>query len=370
MRQPLIVIGIGPRGLGLILRAVKEGVPIIGIDPNPLATWKPPNMIEDMYMRSPITFDLVTFQEDLKDYSLANYVNQEPIVGNQREIESNTTIVHRKTFISYLNDIWNDLKSRINYIPEKVISIEPNRVTLSNNDRIDGTIVSATGSNSRPNIPIWSRRYLTEGRTMEYKRFISKDIPLKSHIGVIGSGQNAAEVAYSLAYKGYRVTILMKHKPKIERYPLPTYKQWKVKSGLGDYFRKLSLEDRKKYLKDIKLWQPSITPYIEDKLTQIGVNRYQVNKVSDLERLSPIDYFILCAGSKTDINNLPLAFNENVYPELPNQPYLSQGFISKNDIYYTGSLAKGYDGPRQGSLISIGITSKEIIDHYRGRWKE
>lgn len=367
MRQPLIIIGLGPRGLGLILRAIQSGIKVVGIDPFPLSTWTPPNIIKDMYMRSPITFDLVTFQKDLQEFSLANYLDEEINIDklNQREVESNITIVHRTDFNNYLKEIWGYIKPRIEYIPEKAISISNRTVTLSNNEVIDGSIVVASGNNSKLNVPIWNRRYISEGKSSNYKRFLDKKVSTKNHIAVIGSGQNAAEVAYDFKKRGYKVTILTKHKSKVDKYPLPTYKDLGVRTALGDYYRRLPLKDKVNYLKDIKKWQPSITPYIDSKLKEFKVNKFTLTGTRDLNRLTPIDYYILCAGFKPNINNVPLEINEDTYELLPNFPILNKGFISNKGIYYTGLLATGYDGPRQGSLISIGETSEEIINHYK-----
>jgi hypothetical protein len=358
----LLIVGAGPRGIGLALRAIHSGIETTIVDPFPLKTWTPPNMLIDMSMRSPIGFDLVTFCSDLKEYSLSYYLGSYNDIQEQKEIEVQHQPISRDIFVKYLNHIWDYVGPRVNYIDKPITQIGKDYVIAGDRKIVTDNIAIALGSPSKLNVPNYARPFVSSDNLLGTKEIILNK-PLGLTIAVIGSGQSSAEHVDYLTPDNKVIWVTNKE-TKVHLYPVPPYSIWGPKSALGDYFSRLKESDKKaalKYMKEVAGWTPSITPSIAKSLEE---KSHLITKVmpQDINTyISKVDKVLLCIGFNTSLDNIPFSIPitkeivKSDYPELNN-------FKSPEGIYFTGDLAKFYDGPRQGSLISIGITSKTIVE--------
>jgi FAD-NAD(P)-binding len=335
------IVGLGPRGLAVALHALRRGLEVRAYDPNPLGGWKS-NNIPDLMMRSPITFDLATYLE--ADYTLANYLQVSTVdttTATQEEIEAEVRRCDRATFEGYLSHCLNRaLKAGLQIVPEKLTIVNGAEPT-----------VIATGDRLGFRLPTWLTNNI---RAKPLTYFIQAEMR-SQRILVIGSGQGAAEAVAYLS-ENNRVTWSSKFH-RVDEYPAPSYKHWKGLSALGHYYRGLtSMSTRLRYLKRVKEWGPSITPYIVNVLSQRDYTLIPVITCSS--DLPEVDYICVATGYK------PILGVEVSYQAyLPNVPLVSEGFSINNNVYVTGPSALYYDGPRQNSLISAGSTAREIIDH-------
>ena len=371
MNKRLIIIGAGPRGLGVALRAIREGIRPIVIDPQPLKTWTPPNILIDMNMRSPIGFDLVSFCPELKEFSLSFYLGSYNDIQQQREIEIQQQPITRQTFLNYLNYVWSYIQGEVDYIADSIISVGKDYVILKKEKLITDFIVLALGPISSLNMPQYARPFLMSDRLLNPKELVT-DVPIGKTIGVIGSGQSAAEYVDYLTPRNKVIWVINKEL-RVDPYPVPSYRLWGEKTGLGDYYRRLQKTDKEyalRYLKQVRQWGPSITKGVADSLESKGEVIKKVSNQEVLKELGTIDSLLLCTGFNPSIENIPLAFKVDRERSSINYPEIVSNFRIKEGIYFTGELAKYYDGPRQGSLISIGLTSKEIVEDILKRDKE
>ena len=364
----ITIIGAGPRGLSVALYALHKNYKVTLIDPKPLHTWTSDYLISDLEMRSPLSFDLVTEVKELQKFSLANYLKLDyTFNSNQTTIEANKTKVTREQFCSYLQWIYSYLQDKITIVKQTVVDVQENKVYLNNSTVIDSNaVVFCTGYQGKPNIPNWLAN--TSMLNKQIKLFTvlqNKNNYLNKKWLVVGSGQGAAETVEYLGNLPSSVTWVTTKQAKASQYPAPTYSNWGSKSALGDYYKKLTnYKDKLDYLKKVKQWQPSITPYIADKLKQVNYQSLQVNSYNDISNLN-VDYVVLAAGITPSINSLPTTtvIPTNFY--LPNFPDIANNFkinLPNCNWYVSGILATAYDGPRQHSLISAGLTAKEIIE--------
>lgn len=361
------IVGAGPRGLSTVLYALYKNYEVNLIDPFPLHTWSSDYLIEDLEMRSPITFDLVTFVEELQDFRLANYLNYNiPFTNNQVSVESCNIKVTRKEFCEYINWIYKLINKKVKVIKDTVIGVEGNNVKLSKGKVIKGdAIIFCTGYKGIDNTPNWLQK-----TSFSNKRILLFDI-LKSPLDylnkkwlVIGSGQGAAEQVDYFSKLNGKVYWAMKKVPKVYQYPAPNYQLWGTKTALGEYYRNLKDNQQKlAYLNKVKEWQPSITSYINNKLNLTNYTQIIIKDYIELQSLD-IDYLSLASGITPSFNTLPVKVPNNFY--LPNFPDITNNFkinYSKSNWYVSGVLATAFDGPRQHSLISAGLTAKEIIEN-------
>lgn len=355
----LVIIGSGPRGLAVALKAClyKDKFNIYVVDKEPTSTWKFPNMLSNMEMRSPITFDLTTFQEQLKEYSLAKFLNKEVKDNTQIEVENNTNFCKREEFIEYLKYIISILvKEGVKFIKREVKIIDNNFISTEIENIYYDYLVIATGKVSQEEK---CPSFLKEKSLISTNDLF--DIDWKDKIiSVIGSGQQSAEVVEYLCSQKASVFWVQKEKPIVNQYPVPSYKEWGIASALGPYYSKTSL-NRFEYLMKVKQWGPSITPYINNLLiTHKYTNIINPSSTSDLH-IS--DYFLLATGFTQDINLLNINFNIKKNINNNKLPDIVNAFQSSShpNIYFTGTLAIQFDGPRQGSIISSGITAHTII---------
>jgi thioredoxin reductase len=362
----LAVLGVGPRGLSVAKYAIERGLSVVMIDDQPLASWRAPNIIPDLEMRSPSTFDLFTYLPDMYEYSLNEYMELNlPYSASQYAVETQGSKVDRATFEGYLKHIFQLTLQGAALIRERVNLIDGNKIRTTFQTIEAKNIVVAFGGCNLGTLPKWIAK--TELKQKEVKlSFLLSESPTNKRICVIGSGQGAAEVTERFAHEN-TVYWITKADPKVTNYPLPTWTEWGPKTGLGGFYRRI--QDwplRLKYLQDIKAWQPSITPYIHRRLQRVSSNIVSLtgNNTSDFQEvLDDIDYIIVMTGLDPDYKLIPTKDPIESYSFMPNFPKLSQGFRTTiPNIHVTGVLAIPYDGPRQGSFISAGLTSKEIID--------
>jgi len=364
----IAIVGAGPRGLSVTLYALYKGHKVTLIDPLPLHTWTSDYLIEDLEMRSPLTFDLVTYLEELQEFNLSKYLDYNlPFTNSQAAIESCNIKVKRKDFCSYLEWVLSYLiNKKIKLIKQTVVSVEGNTVNLANGKFIKGdAVVFCTGYKGKDNIPNWIKNTNLKDKLVKLNTVLQKpeDYFNKKWL-VLGSGQGAAEQVnyFSSDLKG-EVTWVIKKEPKVNQYPAPNYREWGTKSALGSYYRSLNTyKDRLDYLFKVKQWQPSITPYIAAKLKDTNFNKVIVRDYSEVIN-AEIDYISLVTGLIPNSSSLPVEVNTNSY--IANFPDITDTFkvnYPNANWYVSGILATAYDGPRQHSLISAGITAKEIIE--------
>ncbi len=372
----IIIIGAGPRGLAIALQLAYyqkyNNYNCYIIDPNPINTWTYPNIIENITMRSPISFDLTTYIEELQEFSLSKFLGYSlPFSDNQQTIEECKISLNRTQFLFYLNNISKYIEAagiKTKIIREKVISIRTNVVrTIGGRYEADKIIV-ALGNRGEYKIPNWVKKTDLRNKLIPLQNII-KNKPINKTISVIGSGQGAAEIVYSLALDN-KIYWCTNQSIRVSQYPAPSYTEWGIKSALGFYYSTLPVEKKLDYLKQVKEWQPSITPYINSllELPQIKQNITVINPrdTTDLQEVfDNSDYAILATGEEIDLNNFP--FDITLERDINNNsfPKLEKGFksVSHPHISFTGSIAALYDGPRQNSIISSSITAKEILDN-------
>ena len=353
----IVIIGAGPRGLAVALRASLYNYKVTIVDDAPMSTWTFPYMLPDMQMRSPITFDLVTYCPDLKDYSLTSFLNYKVKADSQEEIEACTTYCRRQDFINYLTYIIKILKQRgVVFAKHNACTITKTEVQCGNlSIPYDYLVVAAGRKVQEAKRPV----YLNDAKLISIADLPERQWKSKG-INVVGSGQQAAEIVNYLCEQKADVTWLQKHKPKVSQYPVPSYSEWGVRSALSNYYT--VCPNKLSYLTRVKAWAPSITPYIAERLKTC---RYKVLDNPQSTKDINTDYeFILAAGSNNEVELLNFDFNIDKNLLNPKLPRLTNNFQSTNNpnIFFTGLLAVMCNGPRQGSIISSGDTAKTILD--------
>ncbi len=363
--KKIVVVGAGPRGIAIVLQALSKGFDVTVIDDRPLYTWSYPFLIEDMEMRSPITFDLVSYIPELYEFSLAKYLGYSiPPTTDQRFIESCAIKVHRREFYRYMQFLWEYLLPKVTFIPERITAVTPNQVILSNQILDADAIVITTGCERSKN-PEWMQYTNIRDKVSPLSDLIKADTT-NAKVAVVGSGQGAAETVYFLASKGNQVYWCLKHNPQVSQYPAPAYDSWGYRSALGGYYRRTltNWRDRLSYLGKVKAWQPTITPYIHSKLQTVKYTQITPTSSDDLQPIFEADYVINSTGFNPDASELPCTFEVEREDYLPQFPRLKEGFrIPGTHIHISGILAIGFDGGRQASLISAGLTAKEIMEN-------
>lgn len=362
MKNNLIILGAGPRGIACAIQALKykDLLNIYLIDNNPVSTWQFPNMVIDMEMRSPITFDLVTYQQDLQEYSLSNYLgyNTKPVF-TQKEIEANNIFCKRIEFVNYLKDCIKRIKFEgVEVIKQKVISVSKEEIIFTTGRIKYKHLIIATGKETEaPVIPVYLANknicFCEDLYTVDWTKYTPC---------VVGSGQFAAEMVDYLS-DNYNKTIYWarNHNVKVEQYPVPSFKQWKNFSALSlHYYKNLgTLQTKLAYINKVKDWSPSITPHINNKLEKKN-NQIKYIKSEDIKTKN--NKFLLAVGKRQDLYKLPFTFGFKL-SQLPNKiPSLNKNFASSTpNIYFTGLLAMHTGGPQQGSIISSGETARIIL---------
>lgn len=356
----LVIIGAGPRGLAVALRAsLHSELKVTVVDTEPLSTWTFPVMLSDIQMRSPITFDLTTFYPDLIDYSLPSFLGHRIASQSQQEVEDSKLFCYRKDFVNYLKFIVDRLKiNGVGFAKHKVVNITDSKVICPSISIEYDYLVMATGRKTQESkLPT----YLKTDKLVDIKN-LHDDSWESKEINVVGSGQQSAELVEFLARQKAKVTWIQKHIPIVNQYPAPSYTVWGCRTALGNYYSTYCV-NKLLYLKRVKEWGPSITPYIFDKLKKLPYDTL-VNPQSTEDINLEAD-FILATGFKQKVGLLTHDFNIERYPLDPDLPKINKDFQSTShpNIYFTGMLALRYDGPRQGSLISSAFSAYTIINN-------
>lgn len=364
----ILIIGAGPRALSVAIYALHKGIEPILIDPNPLGSWLSTPSLPDTLMRSPTSFDLVSFldRQDFSYWRLDTFLNCVVNYNTQEDIEANTDLVLRTDFTKYLEFCLEAILLRGgSLVKSRVASFSNKHVRLDTEEVITGdAVVFAIGACTANKVPVW----------VNSNKLYDKLVPLpktksitNSSVAVIGSGQSAAEYALYLLSNGCSITWITEDKYKTTRYPVPTYMDWGPRSALGPYYRSLrgdtSLSES--YLASVKQWQPSLTPEVVLALEPYASSIHKVDPLNNEEiadSLSSADYIVACTGPNPSIDNIP---NNELIHRLPsntNFPLLINGMRTLSGLYFTGLLAMRFDGTRQGSVVSAGLSAKEIVE--------
>ncbi|BAF36197.1 putative lysine/ornithine N-monooxygenase [Microcystis phage LMM01] len=324
------IMGLGPRGLSVALEALSRGLTARAWDPRPLSSWSKDEVVPNLQMRSPISFDLCTNIEGA-DYSLCHYLQRERILGSQREIEAVQERCNRDVFEGYLQ-----------WALQRALSMGLEIGPLE-----EGPLVIATGQREQ-RVPDWTVGYDTH--TLSH---YLKNPARNKRLLVLGSGQGAAE---AVAYLAQNNEVTWSHGGyRIDNYPAPSYAHWYNKTALGGYYRTLPLNKRAEYLSRVKSWGPSITPYIANELAQY--NYKEMPRITNSKEIPGVDSIVLATGFYP---SWPMNYPAD--PILVRFPLVKPGFRLIKNVYITGIGATAYDGPRQNSLISAGVTSREIVN--------
>lgn len=362
MRRRVVIVGAGPRGIAIAIEARYRGYECILIDRYPMGSWRDaaPNMV----MRSPLSFDLVyPGAPTWGTSSLISFVHpgsSEPNWGDcmQRGLEYMGERCTRDTFIAYANRCLLELDVPV--VKDRVLMVERNWVRTTTDYIQADLVVVAAGLSPITLVPDW---ILPVSHKLVTYREVVDGLPRGTY-AVIGGGQSGAEYCELLARQGHKVYWLINETPKVTQYPAPSYRDWGIRSALSGYYRTIpSPSLAQEYLGQIKAWQPSITPHIHTLMQQKGdaITTLQGPGTREgqgtweiLQR--KVTGVLLCTGSKPPIVD---------YGEIPIRSggrLVLNNFMASNGVYHTGLTAIGYDGPRQASVISAGITAKEILD--------
>ena len=340
--KTLVIIGGGPRGLACAIEGLNKFKSIYIIDEHPTDSWNTISTVANFQLRSPISFDLVTYSNN-KEYSLSKYLfNEETTITNHKDIEEDSRRLNRVDFFNYLCWVKDKLQNNnVSFIYTNVLSIYNNYITTNNGDINFDYLILAQGTKEKE-LP--SNLY-------KYRRTTNIDILNNNYksILVVGGGQGAFDIASYLHTKNINVGLYIKKIPKISQFPAPCYNIWKERSALSNYCSSLiSIEARIRYVKTVKDWGPSITPNNEYLLNTISIHidenidnimsQYSNTFISRIG-VNPIN--ILNINPLTDINK---NFN-----------------IKNTNIYITGPLTTVMDGPRTNSILSSSSTAIKII---------
>lgn len=354
----IIIIGGGPRGLAVALRAsMHSNLQVTIIDKSFLSTWSSNNMISNLQMRSPISFDLTSLCPDIEEYSLANYLKIPIRVTTLKELEEVDSFCHRDEFKSYLEGIITILKNRnVIFLKNKALKISELNVTTENQILSYDSLIIATGKGTQDiKCPAFLQNIGLITQDIYNYDWFNKDV------NVIGDGQQSAEFIDYLNQQHANITWIVKHNPIVSQYPIPSYKEWGSQSGFSNFYKDQSL-NKDEYLHNIKQWGPSITPYIYKKIKDIRLNKIiNPQSTKNINTQAP---FILATGSIQNINLLNFTFNIKKDKNNGCLPSIKNNFQSEShpNIYFTGLLSLRYDGPRQGSIMSSGPTAQTIIN--------
>ena len=361
----ITVVGAGPRGLSAALIAISKGKKVTLIDPEPFSTWQTPQTLPDFEMRSPITFDLVTGAgEDLQIYSLAQFLNRDiPYSEDQRTIESCSVRATRSQFTDYLQHVFNLLLPQVTYLKDPVVSIKPDRV-ITNYHVVDSEkIIIALGKSvEEPRCPEWVSKSQYQEQIIKGKEILD---PSPGRYLVIGSGQQAAEHILHLISKGVEVACTSQKAWTPYDYPVPDYRLWYHQTALGSYYQNLKGPSAKRrYLMEVKLWQPTISPSVFQALCQTNYLSFKGKSTEAIQEwLGEDGKIVLASGQRFVFGRLPLS--RGVKASLVNSQWPELVRFRLPDapsICFTGIAALTYGGPAQGSLISAARTAKEILN--------
>jgi lysine/ornithine N-monooxygenase len=172
--KTLVIVGGGPRGLACAIQGLNKFSRIYIIDEYPTSSWNTTSTVANFELRSPISFDLVTYDSVNRDYSLSNFITHEDITFNsQKDLEEDSRRLTRLQFYNYLTFVKNKLvvNSNISFIYSKVLSVYNNYVeTIAGKIEFDYLIL-AQGTEEKA-VPI---------NLLPYKKVTNEDILTKNY---------------------------------------------------------------------------------------------------------------------------------------------------------------------------------------------
>jgi lysine/ornithine N-monooxygenase len=362
MKNNICIIGAGPRGISVALALLHRGITSTLIDPKVCSSWDKSNVIPNLVMRSPITFDLVTSIEDLQEFSLSKFLKVDtPFSRDQKVIEANKHFVTRKQFHSYILFHLNYLVSQgCLLIEEPVVSISKTSITTELTEIPYSHLVIATGNYSAsPKIPSWISKTQASSKLVNPQQII-KSKPKGKSINVIGSGQGAAEFVQYLSPNN-KVSWIQNQTPRVSQYPGPSWADVGSKSSLGPYYKTYvtNSQQRSSYKTLLSKYSPTITPYISNELSKLEFEILEPSSIRS-NLLDLVDLNLCVCGFNVDVSKIPFSFDIERSLAASNYPNLNKFKMPNTNVYFTGILAAMYDGPRQNSIISSGPTSEVI----------
>lgn len=344
----ITIVGGGPRGLAVAIQALKKGLSVDLIDLFPIKNWNTKNNVINFQMRSPSSFDLVTNVEELSDWSFNKFLKtEEDIYATRSEFEK------------YLNYCWNRLKryKNFNWIADSVVQINKNKtINLKFRGRYKfEKLIIANGITKFKEIN-WLKNSIYEHKLVNDKFLLKNNLENKN-ILIVGNGQGAAELV-SILNKTNEVTWFLKKEYKVNQFPIPSEADWGYKNCFSNYFFSLSVKEKKKYLKEVKQFTPTITPQIVNK---VKLTKKVISDKVSID-LSKFDYIFNKTGFNTSFKESLLKdFNEDKY--FSSFLDINENFkLDNQDIYVTGLLAVHIGGPSQGSIYSAAQTAQTIIN--------
>lgn len=343
--KTLVIVGGGPRGLACAIQGLTLFNRIYIIDEAPTSSWNTTSTVANFELRSPVSFDLVTYDNSNRDYSLSMFLTEEDITfNNQKDLEEDSRRVTRLQFYNYLTFVKNKLatNSNISFIYSKVLSMYNNYVeTISGKIEFDYVIL-AQGTSEKA-IPT---------NLIPYKQVTNEDILTKSYnsLLVVGSGQGAYDIASYLYSKNINVGLYITKYPKIDQYPAPSYSLWKERSALGNYCSSLiCFKAKQRYIASVKAWGPSITPNNEYLLTTIPIYiNTNIKEVMSKYNNTFISRVGVKPNNILDIKQQDITTNFRVK--------------GTTNMFVTGPITALYDGPRVNSIISSSSTAIKIME--------
>lgn len=344
--KSLTIVGAGPRGLACAIQAINKFDSIYIIDDEPASSWNYLSTVANFELRSPMSFDLVTYcTTNNREYSLSSILLKQDVIHyNQQSIEEDNRKLNRVDFYNYLVTVKDMLKAHTNihFIYSKVLSIYNNYVELTNNERIRfDYLILAQGVKEK----------VTPTNLKQYKQITNLDIINNNYesLLVVGSGQGAYDIASYLYNKGVKVGLYINKTPKVHQYPAPSNSIWPSRSALSNYCANLpSNQSKIRYINNVKQWGPSITPNNEYLLTTIPIHLNE--NIRDV--ISKYGNRFISRIGITPINMLGIE---------PTQ--ITNNFrVKGTNIFVTGLLALLYDGPRVNSIISSSSTAMQIME--------
>jgi lysine/ornithine N-monooxygenase len=341
----LIIVGGGPRGLACAIQGLTLFNRIYIIDETPAGSWNTTSTVANFELRSPVSFDLVTYDTSNKDYSLSDFLDLENITfNNQKEIEEDSRRLTRLQFYNYLSHVKTKLmsNSNVSFIYNKVLSVHNNCVETTSGKIHFDHLILAQGTQEKA-VPT---------NLLPYKKITNEDLLTKSYSSllVVGSGQGAYDIASYLYNKGVNVGLYITKYPKIDQYPAPSYSLWKERSALGNYCSSLvSTASKSRYIQSVKAWGPSITPNNEYLLTTIPI--YINSNIKE----------VISKYNNTFISRVGVKPN-NILNIKPDQITTNFKVKGTTNMFVSGPITAIYDGPRVNSIISSSSTAIKIME--------
>lgn len=350
----LIIVGLNPHSIGLTILAKYYGLSSIVIDSSYL-DYYPITPLFNYTRREEIDIDVLSSLDiplDLEQYRLNKFLGYAPIECTYKQYHA---YIH--FLVSQL-----EMSGYIRFIKEDVVLISKNNVTTSSDKRFSSKAVIICKEYSSINNPLIN---------IEPLNIYSHEVDniQDSSICIWGGDDYQLVALLHLLSQGNRVKWILDREYKVTQLALPSDAEWGHKNAYSNYYRD-SIKDlsiQQYYIKSINKWQPSIShiqqsyvnKYIESNTLQI---RYRSNTpISNIKEFISSCNYLVTSRELLSIKDIPYWKKPLPHKLEPQYPYLSTNFTDTEGIYYMGNLASRLDGPRQTSLVSIGITAQAIL---------